>query len=192
MGLRTDTRERMVASAAVLLSEQGVGATSVAKVLEHSNGPRGSVGFHFPGGWAELLADALTSVGDTVTEILRRGLVASADPADVFTGICRHYRERLAATGHTAGCPIGAAMQEAHHDSTLGPVVAGIVRDWQESLTDLLAHAGHARPEARQLSMLAISSLEGAIMLARVTSSTEPIDGVIEHIAPLLKARGNL
>ena len=44
MGLRTDTRERMVASAAVLLSEQGVGATSVAKVLEHSNGPRGSVG----------------------------------------------------------------------------------------------------------------------------------------------------
>jgi AcrR family transcriptional regulator len=188
VGLRTDTKERMVASAAVLLSEQGVAGTSVAKVLEHSNGPRGSVGFHFPGGRAELLTDALTTVGDTVTEILRAGVESNTEPAKVFIGICRHYRKRLAATDCTAGCPIGAAMQEAHHDDDLGPVVAAIVADWHAGLSELLANAGHSRADARKLSMLAISSLEGAIMLARVTTSLAPIDGVIEHIAPLLSA----
>lgn len=190
MGVRTNTKQRMVASAAVLLAEHGVAGTSVARVLEHSNGPRGSVGFHFPGGRAELISDALTSVGDTVTETLRQGVRDDADPAEVFTAICRHYRKRLSATGFTAGCPIGAAMQEAHHDADLGEVVARIVDDWQAVLADLLTQAGHARRHARELAMLAISSLEGAIMLARVTASPAPVDGVIKHVAPLLAPPG--
>jgi AcrR family transcriptional regulator len=176
----------MVTSAAVLLSEHGVAGTSVAKVLAHSTGPRGSVGFHFPGGRNELLTDALTAVGATVTGTLRDAARQGADPAAVFTGICHRYRKRLVATGFTAGCPVGAAMQEAHHDADLGPVVSGIVADWQDALSDLLINSGHGRRDAHRLAMLAISSLEGAIMMARVTASPTPIDGVIDHIAPLL------
>lgn len=187
MGLRTNTKERMVTSAAALLAEHGVAGTSVAKVLEYSNGPRGSVGFHFPGGRTELLTDALTSVGETVKGVLRDARHDGTDSAAVFTGICRHYRTQLATTDFTAGCPIGAAMQEVHHDTDLGPVVSAIVTDWHDALTDLLIDAGRTRRDASDLAMLAISALEGAIMLARVTASTNPIDGVITHIAPLLE-----
>ncbi|MER6939391.1 TetR/AcrR family transcriptional regulator [Nocardioides sp. NPDC127514] len=188
MGLRTDTRQRMVTSAALLLREHGVAGTSVAKVLAHSNGPRGSVGFHFPGGRRELLADALTWAGANVTGSLRRAAPAGADPSVVFVAICQHYRAQLVDTDFAAGCPIGAAMQESHHDADLGPVVSDIVSDWQAALVDLLAASGRAKREADDLAVLAISSLEGAIMMARVTRSTAPIDVVVDRVAPLLAA----
>jgi len=186
MGLRTDTRQRMVTSAALLLREHGVAGTSVAKVLAHSNGPRGSVGFHFPGGRRELITDALTWAGETVTDGLREAAGAGADPAQVFAAICQHYRAQLVESDFAAGCPIGAAMQEAHHDADLGPVVSGIVADWQGALADLLVGSGRTKGEADELAVLAISSLEGAIMMARVTKSAAPIDVVVDRIAPLL------
>ncbi|MGO4757142.1 TetR family transcriptional regulator, partial [Streptomyces sp. 2MCAF27] len=52
---RSDSRDRMVLSAAELLREYGAGATSIDRVLVHSGAPRGSVYHHFPGGRAQLI-----------------------------------------------------------------------------------------------------------------------------------------
>lgn len=57
---RSDSRERMVLSAAALLREHGASATSIDRVLAHSGAPRGSVYHHFPGGRAQLIDEAVT------------------------------------------------------------------------------------------------------------------------------------
>jgi TetR/AcrR family transcriptional regulator, lmrAB and yxaGH operons repressor len=124
----------------------------------------------------------------SITGRLREAADAGVDPSVVFVAICQHYRSQLVDTDYAAGCPIGAAMQEAHHDADLGPVVNGIVSDWQTALADLLAGSGRAQREADDLAVLANSSLEGAIMMARVTRSTAPMDVVVDRIAPLLAA----
>jgi AcrR family transcriptional regulator len=183
----TDTRKRMVTSAALLLREHGVAGTSIAKVLEHSRGPRGSVGFHFPGGRAELLTDALQWAGGFVTATLRQAAEHDASPVEVFASICEHYKQQLATTDYTAGCPIGAAAQEAYRDPALGPVVSSIVDDWQTGLTDILKRAGHDPADAAELAMLCISALEGAITMSRVKRSTAPIDIVLGRVSPLLQ-----
>jgi len=187
VGVKTDTRARMVTSAALLLREHGVAGTSVAKVLEHSHGPRGSVGFHFPGGRAELLVGALELAGSLVTSTLRQTAEHGAGPAEVFTGICEHYKHQLTSSDFAAGCPVGAAAQEAYRDPALGPVVATIVDDWQAALTDVLINVGHQPAEAADLAMLCICSLEGAITMSRVKRSTDPLDSVLDHILPLLR-----
>jgi hypothetical protein len=46
--------------------------------------------------------------------------------------------------------------------------------------------AGHEDTEASDLALLCISSIEGAITLARVRRSTRPIDIVQERLIPLL------
>lgn len=188
MGVKTDTRARMVTSAATLLREHGVAGTSIAKVLEHSRGPRGSVGFHFPGGRSELLADALRWAGGFVTATLRQAATQGASPADVFAGICEHYQQQLASTDYAAGCPIGAAAQEAYRDPALGPVVSSIVDEWQSALAEVLTGSGHDPAEAADLAMLGISALEGAITMSRVQRSVDPIDIVRARIVPLLGA----
>ena len=88
MGATTQTRARMVTSAALLLREHGVAGTSIARVLEHSRGPRGSVQFHFPGGKAQLLTEALDWAGGLVTMVLSQArargclLYTSPSPRD--------------------------------------------------------------------------------------------------------------
>ena len=186
MGATTETRSRMVNSAAVLLREHGVAGTSIARVLEHSHGPRGSVQFHFPGGKAQLLTEALAWAGGLVTGVLARAEERGATPAEVLTAICEHYKRQLVDTDFRAGCPVGAVSQEAFGDPELGPIVAGVVDDWMRVLSGVLVEAGRDETEASDLALLCISSLEGAITMARVRRSTRPIEIVQERLIPLL------
>src|SRR5688500_10963530 len=103
----------MVHSAALLMREHGVAGTSIARVLEHSNGPRGSVQFHFPGGKTQLLTEALVWAGGLVTGTLTRAHDRGDTPTAVVAAICEHYKRQLADTDFKAGCPVGAVAQEA-------------------------------------------------------------------------------
>lgn len=186
MGTKTDTRQRMVTSAALMLRERGVAGTSIAGVLEHSHGPRGSVRHHFPGGRVELLTDALRWVGDLVSSQLRSGVDAGLAPAELFGQICEYYQHQLATTDFAAGCPIGAAAQEAYADNNLGPVVADIIDTWTALLAESLTTHGREPSEAADLALLCISTLEGAITISRVQHSTRPIELALNAMLPLL------
>jgi TetR/AcrR family transcriptional repressor of lmrAB and yxaGH operons len=191
VGVTTDTRASMINSAALLLREHGVAGTSIARVLEHSGGPRGSVQFHFPGGKAQLLTEALFWAGSLVSDVLSRASSRGATPEEVITAICEHYKGQLLDTDFRAGCPVGAVAQEAFADPTLGSSVAKILDDWANSMTTVLVNAGHDHDAAFDLALLCISSIEGAITLARVRRSTRPIDIVAERLVPLVSAPGN-
>lgn len=178
----------MVRSAALLMRDHGVAATSIARVLEHSGAPRGSVGHHFPGGRRELVEDALVWAGSQIGDRLRAAVDEERHAASAYARVCRDYEMQLVATDFTAGCPVGAAMQEVHHDEALAPVVAGVVSEWQGVLSEALVADGHARGEADALAQLAIACLEGAIMTARVSRSVAPVQAVAARISPLLLA----
>lgn len=186
MGATTDTRARMITSAALLLREHGVAGTSIPKVLAHSNGPRGSVGHHFPGGRTELITEAVNWAGALVTDALAKKHAAGATPAEVFSFICDFYAKQLTSTDFAAGCPVGAAAQEAFDDPVIGPVITTIIDSWTSALTDALKEAGRNAREASELALLCVCSLEGAILVARVQKSTQPIDVVRGRILPLL------
>jgi len=186
VGVTTDTRARMITSAALLLREHGVSGTSIPKVLAHSNGPRGSVGHHFPGGRTELIAEALTWAGAAVTDALAKRRAAGATPPEVFAFLCDFYSKQLTSTDYAAGCPVGAAAQEAFDDPAIGPVIAGILDSWTAALKESLVASGHSETEARDLALLCLCALEGAILVARVQKSNQPIDTVRARLVPLL------
>ena len=186
MGAKTDTRERMVVSAALMLRERGVAGTTVSGVLEASGAPRGSVGFHFPGGRNELLTEALHLAGDSVSTLLRAAVEAGTPPADVIRGIGEYYKHQLAETDFHAGCPVGAAALDAYDDVDLGPVVAEVVDDWASLLAQSMVKAGFDESAAADAALVAISAIEGAIMISRVKRSTDPIDLAVDLVVPLM------
>jgi TetR/AcrR family transcriptional regulator, lmrAB and yxaGH operons repressor len=189
MGVTTDTRARMITSAALLLREHGVAGTSIPKVLAHSSGPRGSVGHHFPGGRTELITEALTWAGNLVTDALGKKREAGASSAELFAFICDFYVAQLTSTDFVAGCPVGAAAQEAFDDPIIGPVVADIVNSWATAVAESLVAEGRSRSEAADLALLCVSSLEGAILIARVQKSARPIELVSTQMQRLLGKR---
>jgi TetR/AcrR family transcriptional regulator, lmrAB and yxaGH operons repressor len=183
---RTDTRERMVTSAALLLRERGVAGTSFARVLEHSGAPRGSLGHHFPGGKRELLADAVRQAGGAAAAAMRRSAERGDPPARLFSGMCAFYRRALVDSDFAAGCPVGAVAEEAYDDEDLRGVVGEVFGQWRTILADALIAHGHRRRDANDLAELCIASLEGALVLARVQQSPDPIDRIERRLRAVL------
>src|SRR5689334_24236611 len=69
--MSSDTRAKMVAGAADLMSRRGVNATSVREVVRHTGTPRGSISHHFPRGKQQLIEDAIAFAGRQVSGPLR-------------------------------------------------------------------------------------------------------------------------
>src|SRR5213082_2487619 len=80
---RTNARERMIRSAAVLFREHGVEGTSFSDVLAHSGAPRGSIYHHFPGGKAQLVEEATRYGG----EFIAAGMAAALEEDDPLSAL---------------------------------------------------------------------------------------------------------
>src|SRR5688572_25251950 len=65
--MASETRARMVAGAADLVSRRGVNGTSMRDVVRHTGTPRGSIGHHFPRGKQQLIEDAIVFAGAQVS-----------------------------------------------------------------------------------------------------------------------------
>jgi AcrR family transcriptional regulator len=73
--MATDSRERMVRSAAYLFRERGYSGTGFRDVIAHSGAPRGSIYHHFPGGKVQLAQEAVRYAG----EFLNAGIEAAVE-----------------------------------------------------------------------------------------------------------------
>src|SRR5262245_17893436 len=79
----TDSRERMVRSAAYLFRERGYSGTGFRDVIAHSGAPRGSIYHHFPGGKVQLAEEAVKYAGD----FLNAGILAATEGGDAASAV---------------------------------------------------------------------------------------------------------
>src|SRR4051794_5171933 len=101
------TRQRMLGSAARLFREHGYSGTGFRDVVAHSNAPRGSIYHHFPGGKAQLGAEAVATAGEFMNELISRGV----DSENFVAGFERFWRwwiKFIEADDYRAGCPVVA------------------------------------------------------------------------------------
>lgn len=187
MGKRTDTRERMVASAALLLREHGVQGTSVPKVLEHSGAPRGSVAHHFPGGKTELIQDAVSWAGGLATAALEASVNRGDSASETFSMMCAFYRQALVDTDFAAGCPVGAAAQTSSEDPIVRAAVKHSFDDWRRVMADSIGKSPRLRDQADDLAVVCVASIEGALLIVQADRSTDALDRVERQITFLLE-----
>src|SRR3954452_6007300 len=105
---RSDARDRMIRSAAILFRENGVRGTAFADVLEHSGAPRGSVYHHFPGGKRQLGEETPRYAG----EYIAAGIVAALEdgaPVAAIEAFGADWLKILRDSDYAAGCPVAAA-----------------------------------------------------------------------------------
>jgi AcrR family transcriptional regulator len=186
-------RERMVVSAALLIRERGAHATAISDVLEHSGAPRGSAYHHFPGGRTQLLCEAVDFAGEHVAAV-----IAEADSGlGLLDTLIDKYRRQLLDTDFRAGCPVVAVSVEAGDEQDrerMVPVIgraAAVFDRWTDQIAQRLIADGIPADQARELSVLTTSALEGAIVLARVRRDVAPLDLVHRQLrASLLAALG--
>ncbi|MCH9733176.1 MAG: TetR/AcrR family transcriptional regulator [Actinomycetia bacterium] len=186
----TSPRERMIVSAALLIRERGAHPTAIADVLEHSGAPRGSAYHYFPGGRTQLLCEAVDYAGDYMAARLR----AAESTRDALDELFGSYRKQLQRSDFRAGCPVVAVAVEAGDPSTADqekPVIdraAAAFLRWREEIEQRLTCDGVPATRAAALAILVLSSVEGAVVIARALRQLEPLDTVHAQLRSLLSA----
>jgi len=177
-----DTRSRMIDAAVTALQRRGAAGMSFTEVLQASGAARGAIYHHFPGGKAQLLAEATERNGDDVRAALRGLAPAPSDrPGDVVAAFFAAVRPVVQAAAQGAGCAVAAVTVEADDAATprLRAVAAAAFDAWTDELAAHLAAAGVAPDDARGLATTLVTLLEGAQVLCRAAGSLEPFDRVV-------------
>jgi AcrR family transcriptional regulator len=178
----------MVISAALLIRERGARATAISDVLEHSGAPRGSAYHYFPGGRTQLLCEAVDYAGEHVAAVI----AGADDGPQLLDTLIDKYRRQLLESDYRAGCPIVAVSVEAgeQHDAERMVIerAAAVFDRWTGLIAARFIADGIPPERARELAILATTSLEGAIVLARVRRDLTPLDVVHRQVRDLLMA----
>jgi len=182
-------RERMVYGAAQLLRARGATGTGVRDVVEYAKAPRGSFQHYFPGGKDQLVSEAVLWAADFAAERVRsyRRSARNPTPSGLFAHMARQWKQDFTERGYARGCPIMAAAADLV--GTDSPVTAelrsGIGR-WEATVADELSAMDVPPRRAKRLATLMISTLEGAIMSARLHGDVGPLTTVVAELGPLL------
>ena len=182
-------RDRMVASAALLIRERGAHSTAISDVLEHSGAPRGSAYHYFPGGRTQLLCEAV----DFASDHTAARISSAATGLDVLDAVVSGFRKQLTKSDYRAGCPVVAVAVEAgdptkdENVDVLDRAGAAFAR-WTDLIAQRLADDGVAADRARELAVFMTSAIEGALVMARATRDVEPLDVTHRQLRTLLQA----
>jgi AcrR family transcriptional regulator len=175
-----DTRTRMVEAAVAALQQRGAAGMSFSEVLEASGAARGAIYHHFPGGKAQLVAEAAARNGSDVRAALAELAVpAPGGPQQVVTAFLDAVRPVLGVSTEGGGCAVAAITVGADPGPPdLRRVAADAFAGWIDELAARLAAAGTPSGEAVDLATTLVTLLEGAHVLCRAAGTLEPFERV--------------
>jgi TetR/AcrR family transcriptional repressor of lmrAB and yxaGH operons len=180
---RTDTRQRMLDTAADLFHSQGYHATGLTQLTTAGGAPKGSLYFHFPGGKEQLAAEAVRLSSERTGELLR---AIVSDAPDVTTAIDRvvdALANFLTESDFQRGCPLATvALDAAAESEPIREACADGYAAWHDILTGYLAGQGLGPERADELGTVVLAAVEGGLLLARTRRDVAPLRAVAAHL----------
>jgi TetR/AcrR family transcriptional repressor of lmrAB and yxaGH operons len=181
-------KEKIIRATAELLRRRGYSATVLSDIVEKSRAPKGSVYYYFPGGKDEIAAAAVRYAGDRVKQTLQELAATTTSPAALLRSYGNLVAGWMTKSGFRDGCPITTVLLETAPEK--GEIAAAgreVFSNWFEIVQRRLIESGLDEERAQRLSRLAIMALEGALLLARVEQSSEPILLAMDEMAVLFE-----
>jgi AcrR family transcriptional regulator len=173
----------MVISTALLIRERGAHSTAISDVLEHSGAPRGSAYHYFPGGRTQLLCEAVDYAAEHTAARVAKAEHSLAAVDVIVDG----FRRLLVESDYRAGCPVVAVAVEADNPAVIDRAAAAFAQ-WTELIGCRLEADGVGSERAEELAMLLMTSIEGAIVVARTARDVKPLDLVHRQLRAIVAA----
>ncbi|RMI34996.1 TetR/AcrR family transcriptional regulator [Nocardia stercoris] len=181
-------RDRLITSTIELIRRRGVAGTGVADLVEHSGAARRSLYQCFPGGKAELMAVAVGRAADRIGGLIRQ-VSAQTTPEEAVRAYIAYWTQLITEGGFQAGCPIAAAAYGGHDAPAARATAGRAFTAWSDLLVTQLTARGLATAAARALATTIIAAVEGAILVAVATESTEPLTQVGDQLVTLIRSQ---
>ncbi len=184
---RRDGRERLLEGAGRLLAERGYAGMELRDVAERGSAPRGSIYHHFPGGKAQLAAEAAEVDGRRVRKAIEASIAARGLKA-TLAGFGEMFRRRAADHPELIGCPVAAAALARPEDPALAAAATAAFQSWEDAIAAALEAEGVAAGQAANFAGLVVSTIEGALVRTRAAGDHAPLDSAVEGLGQALDA----
>ena len=185
---RKSQREKIVRATAQLLRQRGYAATGLSDIIEASGAPKGSLYYYFPGGKDDIAVEALRYAGEKVQATLSDLARQEATTAGVLRRYAALVAGWMAESKFRDGCPIATTLLEtAAEKSRTAEAGRSAFESWTDVLREKLVQEGIVQSRAETLARLAIISLEGALIIARVEADATPVISAMDEVAAMME-----
>jgi TetR/AcrR family transcriptional regulator, lmrAB and yxaGH operons repressor len=169
-------KENLVRAAMRLFRRQGYASTGLAQILDESGAPKGSLYHYFPHGKEALGEAAVELAARLVREKLEELAERHVEPGAFLRAYARTMAGWMEESGFRSGCPIATTLLETAPASP-SITAAGVraIDAWIDVIAGVFERAGAERRAARSRAQLVVAAMEGALILARVRRSAQPI-----------------
>ena len=120
------------------------------------------------------------------TELLQPIFQRVADPIERIFALLDGYRQILDATIYTMGCPIGnLSLELCDTLPAARPLLAENFTAWTMAVASCLDKAADRLPpdiDRMKLATFVLTSMEGAVMLARAYRTPDAYDAALSHM----------
>jgi TetR/AcrR family transcriptional repressor of lmrAB and yxaGH operons len=182
-------RQPIVDAAVTLFRRQGYAGTGLNDIVDASGAPKGSLYHYFPAGKASIAIASVEEAGRRVANTMEALASETRSTADLLRAHARLLSGWMRKSGFRDGCPITTVLLE------LAPKDRGVAEAGRKAYAariDVLKRklSADGFPPARtgRLAVLCVSTLQGALIQARVERSSAPIETAAEELAKLLEA----
>lgn len=184
-----EVRDRMVSSAADMLGRRGLSAMSVRDLAKHAGAPLGSTYHYFPGGKAQVAAEAVRwADARTVDRLLS---AEGTGPAAMLDALLGHWGDVLVNSDFQCGCAVLAvAVENPADDDDAAPRDAAVFAfsTWTSVLARSLRDDGVDHVLAGDTATLIVAAVEGAVAMSRAERGTDPLAAVGRRLHAMLAA----
>lgn len=190
----SDTRDKLITAAMELFVFQGYVRTGLAQIARKAGVLPGSLHYFFPTK-QDLLAATLERRKELLwAEVLQPIWESNDEPIERVFGLLAGYRTMLESTDFAHGCPIGNLVIEvAHTHPDARRLLVQNFDNWLDAIERCFVDSTHHLPasiDSRQLAVFVLTTMEGAVMLARAYRNFEAYDAAVvllrDHVERLL------
>jgi len=178
-----------VDAAVTLFRRHGFAGTGVNDIVDTSGAPKGSLYHYFPAGKASIAAAAVEEAGQRVAKTMTMLANETRSTADLLRAHARLLSGWMRMSGFRDGCPITSVLLGlAPTDRAVAEAGRKAYAVRIDVLKRKLASDGFSPARTGPLAVLCVSTLQGALIQARVERSSAPIETAADELATMLEA----
>lgn len=182
----SQTRQRLVDAAMELFWVQGYANTGLAQIAKKADALPGSLYHFFPTKEDLLQATLHERLRRIWPDLLDPIWSKVDDPIERIFALLDGYRRGLIFMEFAGGCPIGnLALELAETHPNTRPLLSANFDNWLDAIERCLIDAADRLPEGidtRQLAIFVLTTMEGAIMLARTYRDFRAYDAAVSTL----------
>ncbi len=184
-GRKEATHERIVAAAARAVRRSGYGGAGVADIMKDAGLTHGGFYAHFASREA-MLAEAVDRAGAEGLASVAR-LAAAAPPRKALPALLRAYLSKEHVKAVETGCGVAALCSETPRQA---PEVRRAATRRIKEMIDLVARQSPdwGRPGAHERALATVTTMVGALVLARAVDDSRLSDALreaaLQHLTP--------